>query len=71
MSSAFIALAFALTAAHLSGDMLWPFLLVAPLVPVLGVATAYGPSWDPLEGLVVTAPYGRTRLILVRARPSS
>lgn len=67
LCSALVAIAFALTAAHLSrGDALWPFLLVAPLVPVLGVATAYGPSWDPLEGLVVTAPYGRTRLILVR-----
>ena len=43
-----------------------PFLLVAPLVPVLGVAAAYAPNEDPLESLVVTAPYGRTRLILLR-----
>jgi hypothetical protein len=38
----------------------------APLVPVLGVAAAYGPHEDPLESLIVTAPYGRTRLILLR-----
>lgn len=64
---AFVALAFATLAVALSGeDMLAPFLLVAPLVPVIGVAAAYGPQHDPLEALVVTAPYGRTRLILVR-----
>lgn len=27
--------------------------------------TAYGPHQDPLEALVVTAPYGRTRLVLL------
>ena len=48
------------------GGALAPFLLVAPLVPVLGVAAAYGPHEDPLESLIVTAPYGRTRLILLR-----
>lgn len=65
--AAFVALAFATLAVGLSGkEMLAPFLLVAPLVPVIGVAAAYGPQHDPLETLVVTAPYGRTRLILVR-----
>ena len=34
--------------------------------PVLGVAAAYGPRQDPLEALIATAPYGRTRLILLR-----
>ena len=48
------------------GTLLAPFLLVAPLVPVIGVAAAYGSQEDPLEALVVTAPYGRTRLILLR-----
>lgn len=64
---ALVALAFATAAVALSGqDFIAPFLLVAPMVPVLGVAAAYGPHEDPLESLVVTAPYGRTRLILVR-----
>ena len=63
----FLALAFATLAVMLAGgELLAPFLLVAPLVPVIGVAAAYGPQQDPLETLVVTAPYGRTRLILVR-----
>lgn len=67
ISAAFVALGFAVAAVYLSGgDALAPFLLVAPLVPVLGVAAAYGPHEDPLESLIVTAPYGRTRLILLR-----
>ncbi|NPD03783.1 zf-HC2 domain-containing protein [Nocardioides sp. zg-1308] len=65
--AAFLALSFATLATVVSGGMmLAPFLLVAPLVPAIGVAAAYGPQNDPLESLVVTAPYGRTRLILVR-----
>ena len=65
--SSFFALAFAALAAAAAGDsLLAPFLLVAPMVPVVGVAAAYGPMHDPMESLVVTAPYGRTRLILLR-----
>ncbi len=64
---AFLSLSFAALAAYLSGGTaLAPFLLVAPLAPVLGVAAAYGPRQDSLEALVATAPYGRTRLILLR-----
>jgi hypothetical protein len=64
---AFLSLSFATLAAYVSdGTALAPFLLVAPLAPVLGVAAAYGPRQDPLEALVATAPYGRTKLILLR-----
>jgi hypothetical protein len=64
---AFVSLTFATLAAYTSGGAtLAPFLLVAPLAPVLGVAAAYGPRQDPLETIVATAPYGRVRLILVR-----
>jgi hypothetical protein len=64
---AFLSLSFAALAAYASGGTaLAPFLLAAPLAPVLGVAAAYGPRQDPLEGLIATLPYGRTRLILVR-----
>lgn len=67
LTSSVVALSFALAAAYMSdGTRLWPFLLIAPLVPVTGVAASYGPATDPLETLLVTSPYGRTRLILVR-----
>lgn len=68
VSSALVVLAFAAgTAVVASGGTLWPYLLVAPLIPVLGVAAAYGSSEEPFEALAVTTPYGRTRLILLRA----
>jgi hypothetical protein len=64
---AFLSLSFATLAAYVSGGTaLAPFLLAAPLAPVFGVAAAYGPRQDPLEALIATAPYGRTRLILLR-----
>ena len=67
LAGAFVALGFATLAVGLAGkELIAPFLLVAPMVPVLGVAAAYGPHEDPLEALVVTAPYGRSRLILLR-----
>lgn len=65
---ALVALSFATLAAGLSsGTLLAPFLLVAPLVPVIGVGAAYAAPEDDLETLVMTAPFGRTRLILVRS----
>jgi hypothetical protein len=64
--SSLVALTFAALAVVAGGDDIAPFLLVAPMVPVVGVAAAYGSKQDPLEALVVSAPYGRTRLILLR-----
>lgn len=65
-SGSVVALGFAVLATAVGDVGLWPFLLVAPLVPVLGVAAAYGDADDPFEALAVTAPYGRTRLVLLR-----
>lgn len=67
-SSSFVAIGFAVLAARIASDDdgIWAFLLVAPLVPVIGVGMAYGPSEDPLDTLLVATPYGRTRLILWR-----
>jgi hypothetical protein len=42
------------------------FLMVAPLIPVTGVAAAYGPSSDPSYETVVVAPFAMVRLILLR-----
>jgi hypothetical protein len=42
------------------------FLLVAPLIPVAGVAFAYGPDVDPAYELGHAAPYPGTRLLLLR-----
>jgi hypothetical protein len=42
------------------------FLLVAPLVPVAGVALAYGPDVDPAYEVALVSPYPAARLVLVR-----
>jgi len=42
------------------------FLLVAPLVPVAGVAFAYGPDIDPAYEAGLAAPYPATRLLFLR-----
>ncbi len=54
--------------------MLWdglgaplPLLLVAPLLPLLGVAVAYGPTVDPTYEVGLTTPLRGGRLFLVRA----
>jgi hypothetical protein len=47
-----------------SGEAL--FLLLAPLVPVVGVALAYGPDVDPAHEVAAAAPYPGSRLLLLR-----
>lgn len=42
------------------------FLLLAPLVPVIGVAVAYGPDVDPAYEVAAAAPYPASRLLLLR-----
>ena len=43
------------------------FLLVAPLLPVAGVAAAYGPGVDAAYEIGVAAPFGGLRLLLLRS----
>jgi hypothetical protein len=42
------------------------YLLLAPLVPVAGVAAAYGEEVDPTHELGVASPYPQLRLLLLR-----
>ncbi|MEM7272848.1 MAG: zf-HC2 domain-containing protein [Actinomycetota bacterium] len=48
-------------------DQLFVLLLIAPLVPVLGVSMAYGVEADPAHEMAVAAPIRGLRLILTRA----
>jgi hypothetical protein len=43
------------------------FLLLAPLVPVAGVAVSYGPDVDESYEPTVAAPYSSSRLLLLRS----
>jgi len=59
-------LAFAVIAGEMldNGDLL--FLLGAPVLPVLGVAMAYGESADPVHSVARAAPIPALRLLLLR-----
>jgi len=43
------------------------FLIVAPLLPLAGVAAAYGPLVDPAYEISLAAPLGSFRLLVLRA----
>lgn len=43
------------------------FLVLAPVVPVLAVAGAYGPRIDPTYEVTVASPYPTIRLVLLRS----
>jgi hypothetical protein len=60
------ALAFAVFASQGTGGPM-PFLVLAPLLPVLGVAVSYGQRIDPLYEIGVASPVGGFRLMLVRS----
>jgi hypothetical protein len=65
----FIALLFGVAAAspdRRDATLIW-LLALAPLIPVLGVALAYGPGVDPSHEITVAAPMSGFRLVLVRA----
>lgn len=63
-----IALGFAVTAAHLGGTDAWllVFLGAAPLVPLAGVAAAYGPGIDPAHEIGVAAPMSGWHFLQLR-----
>lgn len=62
-----VALAFAVLAGRGGEGGLIVFLLVAPLVPLAGVAAAYGPGMDPTYEIGLAAPMRSYRLILIRS----
>lgn len=67
LAAVLLALGFAVAAAHGADDAGAIFLLIAPLLPVAGVAAAYGPDIDPAHELTIAAPYRATRLLLLRS----
>ena len=67
LSATLVTLAFATLAAGVDdGRGLLLFLVVAPLLPVAGVAFAYGPLADPSFEITASTPYSALRLLLLR-----
>ena len=60
-------LAFAVLAARAQAELLPAFLIVAPMLPLAGIALAYGPRVDPAHELVAGTPMSGPRLLLTRA----
>jgi hypothetical protein len=62
-----VSLAWAVVAARGSVRGFAMYLIVTPLIPLIGVAFAYGPLVDPVYDLSLAAPMRKTRLLLLRA----
>ncbi|TDD80112.1 zf-HC2 domain-containing protein [Actinomadura rubrisoli] len=63
-------LCFGVGAAHLTGGdprVLLVFLAVAPVMPLAGIALAYGPAADPAYETHAATPLAGARLLLLRA----
>ena len=61
-----VVLSIAIGAAYASSGGVVLFLLVAPLLPVAGVAASYGPGVDPTYEIGIAAPMRSFRLLLIR-----
>jgi hypothetical protein len=66
LSAVAVTLGFAVIAAHESERGLLVFLCVAALLPLAGVAAAFGRGLDPTFELAVAAPFSSVRLLLLR-----
>ncbi len=66
-----VAVLFALSAANSNTgdgvDRIVVFLTLAPLIPLVGVALAFGPRVDPTHDVALAAPIDGFRLFLIRA----
>lgn len=64
-----VVLGFAVLAAwtHSGQDAILAFLCVAPLLPLAGIAAAYGPGVDPTYEIGLATPLRSFRLLLLRA----
>lgn len=62
-----VVLAFAVLAATQREQGLYWFLVLAPLLPLAGIALAYGPDVDPTYEIGLAAPMRSFKLLLIRA----
>jgi hypothetical protein len=67
LGSIAVVLALALAAAHAADRGVAVFLVLAPLLPVAGVAAAFSPLTDPVHELATASPYSSVRLLAVRS----
>jgi hypothetical protein len=61
-----LVLALALYVAHASPRGAFFFLVLAPVLPLLGVAASFGPGIDPTYEMAAATPYSTMRLLVAR-----
>ena len=61
-----LTLVLALLAAYASPQGVAVYLALAPVLPMVGVALAFGPMSDPAHEVVQATPYSQTRLLAIR-----
>ena len=62
-----LALTLALLVSHTGERGIALFLALAPVLPVAGIAVAFGPRTDPMHEVTLASPYSSFRLLLVRS----
>lgn len=67
LSAVALALVFAVAAAHFNEQGFLLFVVVAPMLPLAGVAVAYGPGVDPTYEIGVASPVRGFHLLSIRA----
>jgi hypothetical protein len=61
-----LVLAVALYVAHATPRGTFFFFVLAPVLPLLGVASAFGPDVDPTHEIAAASPYSTMRLLVAR-----
>jgi hypothetical protein len=61
-----VVLALAVAVSHTGAHGVALFLALAPVLPMLGVALAFGPATDPVHEISAAAPYSAVRLLAAR-----
>jgi signal transduction histidine kinase len=67
LAAAVVAAGFSTWATHAGPGGVLAFLVTAPLLPVAGVAAAYGPWADPMHEMTQAAPTPAIRIVLLRS----
>ena len=66
LTGVFVVLTLALLTAHASPHGVALFMTLAPVLPVVGVAMAFGPRTDPTHEIAAAAPYSTLQLVVLR-----
>jgi hypothetical protein len=67
LASVIVVLVFALYAAHAAPRGVFVFLVLAPVLPLIGVAATFSPEIDPTHEMLAASPYSMIRMLALRS----